>query len=76
MWMESVVKDLRIAARAVARRPWFSFAVISSLALGIGANVAVFSLLDALLLRRLPVARPSELVRVIEENRANLTFVR
>ena len=55
---------LRVAARALRRSPIFACVSICSLALGIGANLAVFSLVDALLLRPLPVADPTRLVRV------------
>lgn len=54
--------DFRLAVRAFGRRPAFGFAVIVTLALGIGANTAVFSLVDAVLLRPLPVESPARLV--------------
>ncbi len=54
-------QDLRYAARQMARAPGFSIAVVLSLALGIGANTAIFSLMDAVLFRTLPVADPSSL---------------
>src|SRR5579883_605558 len=53
---------LRIIVRGLARTPGFTLIAIGSLALGIGANTAIFSLLDQLLLRKLPVKNPSELV--------------
>ena len=53
--------DLRFAFRSLGRRPGLAAAAIATLALGIGANVAVFSVVDALLLRRLPVREPSSL---------------
>jgi putative ABC transport system permease protein len=56
--------DLRYSIRALARTPLFSTAVILTLAIGIGANVAVFSVLDAVLLRGLPYANPHELIAV------------
>ncbi len=54
--------DLRDALRGIAKAPGFSAVVIVTLALGIGANVAIFTLFDQILLRRLPVERPEELV--------------
>ena len=62
--LESVAKDLRYAARLLRRSPGFAVAAILSLALGIGANTAIFQLLDAVRLRSLPVARPAELLEV------------
>ena len=54
--------DLRYALRTFARSKGFTAAAIATLALGIGANTAVFSVVDALLLRTLPVENPDELV--------------
>ncbi|HEY7395568.1 MAG TPA: ABC transporter permease, partial [Gemmatimonadaceae bacterium] len=66
MWglslLEQAVADLRFAVRRLRRRPGFSLAAITVAALGIGATTAVFSAIDAALLRPLPFARPSELV--------------
>lgn len=59
-----LVQDTRHAMRMMRRQPTFSIAAILVLALGIGANTAVFGLVDGLLLRNLPVERPSELVRL------------
>lgn len=60
--MHGFVHDLRYAFRSLVRRPGLAAGAIATLALGIGANVAVFSVVDALLLRRLPVRDPSSLV--------------
>ena len=60
----SVVDDLRLAARALRRAPLFAAVSIASLAVGIGANVAVFSLANTLLLRQLPVAAADRLARI------------
>jgi predicted permease len=59
-----VTHDLRYAVRTLRRSPGFAIAVILCLSLGIGANTAIFSLLDAALLRPLPVGNPDELVVV------------
>jgi predicted permease len=57
------LKDLRYALRIFARSPGFTAVAILSLALGIGANTAIFSVMDALLLKMLPVKNPEQLVR-------------
>src|SRR5262245_49347670 len=60
--MLSLGRDARLAVRGLRRSPLFATVAILSLALGIGANTAIFTLLDQLLLRRLPVAAPDQLV--------------
>jgi predicted permease len=60
--MDRLVQDLRHALRLLRKSPGFSLVVIATLALGIGANTAIFSLLDQLLVRLLPVKNPEELV--------------
>jgi len=59
--MENLFQDLRHAIRLLFRSPGFTLVAILSLALGIGANVAIFSLVDAVILKYLPVERPEEL---------------
>ena len=61
-WLERLGRDLRYAVRALRLNPGFTAAAVLSLALGIGACTAVFSLFHALLLRMLPVHQPQELV--------------
>ena len=63
-WLESLVADVRYAIRALRRQPGFLAVAVVSLALGIGANSAIFSLADALLLRPLPVVHPSEVLTI------------
>ncbi len=58
---ETLFQDLRYGARTLWRNPVFAGAVILTLALGIGANTAIFTLLDTVVLRRLPVESPAEL---------------
>ncbi|HWC95633.1 MAG TPA: ABC transporter permease [Candidatus Sulfopaludibacter sp.] len=59
-----LLEDLRLAARALAKNRSFTFVAVLSLALGVGANTTVFTLLNALLLRSVPVAEPDRMVAV------------
>src|SRR5579863_5726463 len=69
MWawtsLEQLWQDLRYSARTLRKTPGFTAAAVLSLALGIGANTAIFSLLNAVVLRLLPVSNPRELVQFI-----------
>jgi predicted permease len=67
MWIEPWMRDARYAARALARQPLFVTASAGTLALGIGAATAVFSLAHGVLLAPLPVEEPERLVRVYLE---------
>ncbi len=60
--MTALMQDLRFALRGFAKSPTFTVVVVLTLALGIGANVAIFSLMDQLLFRPLPVPSPERLV--------------
>ena len=62
--MRTVVADLCYALRVVSRTPSFAVAVVSVLALGIGANTTIFSIVNAVLLRPLPFEEPERLVRI------------
>jgi predicted permease len=62
VWFERLIQDLRYGIRMLAKAPAFTTVAILTLALGIGANTAIFTLVDSVLLRSLPVANPSQLV--------------
>ena len=63
-WLEQLYRDVEYALRTMRRNRAFTATVVLSLALGIGANTAIFSLIDALMLRWLPVRNPQELVQL------------
>jgi predicted permease len=63
-WLDEIGRDVRYAFRMFVRNPGFTLVIVVTLTLGIGANTAIFSLIDALMLRWLPVRNPQELVQV------------
>lgn len=63
-WLEDLIQDLRYGLRQLRRNPGFTAVVVLTLALGIGANTAIFSVIDALMLRMLPVRDPQQLVAI------------
>src|SRR6202521_1379456 len=69
--MNTSLADLRYAIRGLRRRPLFASVAILSLALGIGANTAIFTLIDQILLRKLPVAAPEQLVMLFQQGAHN-----
>ena len=78
--LNEIGRDIRYAVRMAGRNPGFTFVVVLTLALSIGANAAIFSITDAVLLRLLPVERPKELIscglsvrRALEARRRTLT---
>src|SRR5262245_41811514 len=62
--VESTFQDIRYATRSMGKSPLFSVVVVLSLALGIGANAAIFSLMDAIMWRMLPVKDPRNLLYI------------
>src|SRR2546427_477638 len=71
MWIDHALRDIRYAVRVLRTSPGFTLVAVLSLALGTGANTAIFELIDAIRLRRLPVPRAEELadVRIAGGNR-------
>lgn len=72
--METVWKDVQYAARTLAKSPGFGAVAILTLGVGIGANVAVFSVVHAFLLRPLPFAQPDTLVHIWQTDIARPEF--
>jgi predicted permease len=66
VFAESLIRDVRFAIRSLRRAPAFTVVVVATLALGIGANSAVFSIVDSVLLHPLAVDRPTQLVAITE----------
>ncbi len=67
--LESLIQDVRYGLRMLAKSPGFTAVAVLTLALGIGANTAIFTLIDALLLKRLPIHEPERLVALSDPDR-------
>jgi predicted permease len=72
--MQSLLQDLRFAARRLVKDRWFTLAAIAALSLGIGANSAVFTLVNATLLRGMPVDDPDRIMWVMTRDQRGRTF--
>ncbi len=67
-WLDTIAGDLRYTTRSLRKAPAFAAAAILSIALGIGANTAIFSIVDAVMLKSLPVSHPEELMMVVRNH--------
>jgi hypothetical protein len=67
-WWSGLWQDLRLAARGTRHRPAYAAIVVATIALGVGANTAVFSVLDSVLLHQFPFSHPDRLVTIDERN--------
>jgi len=74
--MQTLWQDLRYAARTLIKRPLFTLLVIVTLALGIGANTAIFSVTNAIILKPLPFKDPDRLVHLWENNKRGVRYRR
>src|SRR5688572_19207223 len=72
-WLETLLHDLRYGARTLRANPGFAATAILSLALGIGANTAIFNIMNAVMLRPLPVREPERLVQIRQGESEELT---
>ena len=71
--IDAVIKDVRYGARMLRANPGFTFVVVLSLAAGIGANSAIFSIANAMLLKTMPIAKPDHLYIVRYQSRLPVT---
>jgi putative ABC transport system permease protein len=67
LWLEQILQDVRYACRSLLKAPGFATVAILTLALGIGANIAIFAVVNAVLLQPLPFHQPERLVRVFDD---------
>src|SRR5262249_3968844 len=71
---DDLLQDVRYSTRALRSSPGFAAIAILSLALGIGANTAIFSLIKAVILKTLPVSHPEQLVQLVMKTESGNTF--
>ena len=72
-WLETFLQDAGYGVRSMLRTPAITFVALMSLALGIGANTAIFSFIDAVMLRSLPVRDPKQLVKLGDRDASGIT---
>ncbi|HUK51762.1 MAG TPA: ABC transporter permease [Candidatus Binatia bacterium] len=72
--MQTFWQDIRYAIRMLAKNPWFTLIAVLTIALGIGANTAIFTVVDAVMIRSLPVADPQRLVTLTDPDSHGHTF--
>ena len=70
-WLETCLQDIRYAVRSLFRTPTFTIASLATLALGIGANTAIFSVVDAVLLRPMPYPHPERIVQLVRRTESS-----
>ncbi len=73
---DGILKDLRLGFRMLVKYPGFTSVTVLSLALGIGANTAIFTLIDAVMLRMLPVNHPEQLISLRMTDAGDRSFSR
>src|SRR4051812_7786482 len=71
-WMDELRQDVSYAVRTLARKPLFALVAVTTLAIGIGGNTAMFTVLDAVILRTLPVKSPQELFLLRFDSKINI----
>ena len=69
-WFDVLIQDVRYAIRSLRRTPSFTIAALVTLAVGVGANAAIFSVVDAVLLRPLPYPQPDRIVQLVRRTEA------
>ena len=70
-WLEQLLQDVRFGARTLGKNPGFAMVAVATLALGIGANTAIFSVVEGVVLAPLPYPHPDRLV-MVSESRPNV----